>query len=102
MSHIAKLLPKLLRNEIKLSKVERIELIHAKNPFYFASAYAFMKNFIPPMRYYNEKFVFSRSIKPKTRATFIIYDKENNKLGEIETRTLNADQILEKIISMDK
>ncbi len=102
MSQLTKVLPKTLRNEIKLNKVQKIELIHAKNPFYFASAFAVMKNFIPSMRFYNEKFVFTRTIKPKTTATFMIFDKENNKLGEIETRKLNSDQILEKILSMDK
>lgn len=103
MKKLAKNLPSSLSNPLPLQTIAKIEYHYKLHKPGFPQTRSFIKTYIPPMRFYNEDFIYvSISSAELKTPKFVLYDKKQEKIGEIIPVSLQPDQILEKIISFDK
>lgn len=102
LAQISKELPKTLQTPIVLQNIRKIEFHFAKKHTGFGQTKEFIRTYIPPMRYYNEGFVYRPVVGENQEPKFVLYDKNDKILKEIALKGMETEKILEGIQNIDK
>lgn len=102
LSRVSQELPKTLQTPVKLENIGKIEYHHLKKRPGFRCTREFIKTWIPPMRYYNEDFIYKPVVSENKTPKFVIFNKENQIISELEPKIMEPEKILESIQKIDK
>lgn len=100
---ISKILPPTLQTPIALSSISKIELRHPKHRSGFPSTRAFIKRYIPPMRYYNPSFLYKAVEVDGVLTSLVLYDGKDQEVKQLELKfTQTPEELLAMVQKIDK
>ena len=98
---LCKVLPENLQTPIPLKNITKLEFHHKKGQNGSPSTRAFIKTWIPALRYYNEEFVFQHVFLEAKGPKLMLFDKNQQKVEEIFPVFMTPEAIIEKIKAAD-
>lgn len=100
---ISKILPPTLQSPIPLASIAKIELRHPKHRSGFPSTRAFIKRYIPPMRYYNPSFLYKTVEVEGALTSLVLFDSKDQEIKQLELKfTQTPEELLVLIQKIDK
>jgi len=95
------LLPRALKRKIDLPNLYRIEILHKKKSSMMIPTHAFIKRFVPNIRYHNQHLEFKRTLDERNVPLIAVYGPDNKKIEAFEPGQMTPEEILKKIVSLN-
>ena len=99
---ITTVLPETLQTPIVLKNIQRIEFHHQKHQNGGTYTTAFIRKYIPPMRFYNENFIYKSILTEKKGPKLVIFDKKEQIISEFTCFGRKPESLLKKIQRIDE
>ena len=89
--------------KIHLPNIGKIEIFHKKQSKLYITTLAFIQNYIPSIKYYNDNLLFERKIQPETLTPIInIYDLQLKQIEKVDSASiLHHTYLLKRVLEIN-